>query len=166
MKLVFFIALFLSSCYANDIEIKGLKMGMKYDDISKLYTISKFEKSYFATMKDGKDITIGGVKTNFVGLGFSNETLDSLMISFESTSFEDVLDAIKTKYSVKCEYSKIQNRMGAIFNQIECNYDDGKSSMFIKKHAKSNVDSSFIGIRSKTKDMQLIKQKESSKKDI
>lgn len=167
MKVLFIIFVLFSLCFSADgIEIKGLKIGMKYDDILKNFKLTEIKQSYFATMKDNKKITIGGVDTDFVSLEFNNKILESMLFSFKSKSFENVLEAIKTKYKVKCENSKVQNRMGAIFNQVDCSFEDSKSSMFIQKHSKSNVDLSFIGVRSISSDKELIKKLESSKRDI
>ncbi|MFW9627726.1 MAG: hypothetical protein ACMV1K_13450 [Sulfurospirillum sp.] len=166
MRLLFLVLAFALSCFAEDIEIKGLKVGMKYEDVAKLYKIDKFENSNFLSMKNGNKITFGGVSSEFVSVHFKNKTVESIFIVIKSKSFDDVMNAIKTKYNLRCEDSNIKNRMGAEFVQVECNYEDSKSSIYAQKYTHSDISKSFIGIQSHESKQEYIKKAEESKKDI
>lgn len=166
MKLLFVVLALVVSIFAEDIEIKGLKVGMKYEDVAKIYKINKFENSNFLSMKNGNKITFGGVNSEFVSLHFKNKAIESIFIAIKSQSFDTVMDAIKTKYNLQCEESNIRNRMGAEFVQVECNYEDSKSSLYAQKYTHSDISKSFIGIQSHESKKEYINKAEESKKDI
>lgn len=98
------------------IEIKGVKLGMPRDAvediIGNLYT---YKEKYF---------TIGDVGTESGKpplAEYIDEKLSSLYFAFSSKNFESVRDAVWAKYpTMKCAVSRINNRMGASFEQVDC----------------------------------------------
>ena len=171
MKSLFLVLVFMVTCFATEVEIKGLKIGITKDDISKIYQIKKFplkdklnrDKYYLS----GDMITIADSKIFDMELFFVDDKVDYINITLYSSSFDKVLDAIKGKYNnVKCTNYEIKNKLGNSFTQTECQVNDGKSYLFIKRFFELNMDRSVLEIKSNNIMQEEQKNINSYKKDI
>jgi hypothetical protein len=79
---------------------------------------------------------------------FIGEELHSLLFMLDSKKFTDLYLAISKKYpDIECKESAIQNRMGAVFTQVECVLEDEISELFLKRYA-SDLDTSILRLDS------------------
>lgn len=164
MKALFFILALFVSVLAKDIEMKGLKIGMTYEEVSKLYKIDNWN---FATMKNGKQPTLAGVEVNYMSLEFKNKKLKNISFSFKSKDFHTVFEPIFEKYNdMKCNETKVQNSFGATFNQVECFMIYEKSTMLIYKLQPNDITRSYISISEPISNEDIKKRNENAKKDI
>lgn len=164
MKVLFFLLALFVSVFAKDIEMKGLKIGMTYEEVSKLYKIDKWS---FASMKNGKQPTLAGVEVDYMSLEFKNKKLTNISFSFKSKDFYTVFEPIFEKYNdMKCNETKVQNSFGAVFNQVRCNLYDEKSYMSIYKLQPDDITKSYITISEPLSNEDIKKRNENVKKDI
>lgn len=164
MKVLFFLLALFVSVFAKDIEMKGLKIGMTYEEVSKLYKIDKWS---FASMKNGKQPTLAGIEVDYMSLKFKNKKLTDISFSFKSKDFHTVFEPIFEKYNdIKCNETKVQNSFGALFNQIKCKLYDEKSYMSVYKLQPDDITKSYIHIGEKVSDEDVNKRAETAKKDI
>jgi hypothetical protein len=107
---VFLLMLFFSSAFAEEIDIKGIRLGMTKKEISALYP-------------NGTDnFTIGGV-SNSLGLRllFHEDKLAEMTFYFDTSGFNNVISAVKYKYpNIKCV--KITDPRMPWFGSVECEY--------------------------------------------
>lgn len=176
MKYLFFIFALTSFCFSVDeIEIKGLKVGLNVDEINsktpiKYYIMDKvipedaspdmngFKLAQYTTLA-GRTIIGGDV------IFFKNIS-DQINFYFPSSDFDFILSAISEKYkNIKCADSTISNINGAVFTQKECFLSDAKSVLSFKKYS-STIDVSRISIKSHRRISEEKKVIEAGKKDI
>ena len=143
-----------------DIEIKGLKVGMEHKDFMQAMSESDAAGGF----------TIGGVLlTNYKKqpyVEFVDDKVATLYFKFDSANFDAVFDAVKSKYpSIRCERSEIQNRMGASFQQIECQLSSINGLMTLSRYSGSISDGS-IYMASRSRLDSSAKESEKKKSDI
>ena len=163
MKALFFFAIFLSSLFAQDIDIKGLKIGMTFEEASKLFKFIQYDKKSFARVQDVT--TFGGVNINFMSVNFENDKVRDILITMKPDNFDTVIDALKEKYKMTCVYSTIQNRMGAKFNQEKCNYIYNGVVLMADKYMNKTTESSIF-VSNLPSDEDMKNEKEKAKNDI
>lgn len=125
------------------LNIKGLYIGM-----SKKAFDEKYEETNLVT----KGFTVAGVQTkysyNSPRVKFFEDRLDSFLFYFDSDEFENVLLAVKNKYpSISCKDSKVNNKMGAVYDQIICREYDANAVLSIERFA-GNLDTSSLSLDS------------------
>lgn len=168
MKVLLLVFALIISCFADEIEIKGLKIGMSKDDVSKIYSITKSPSrdgdGYYLSQNS---FTIGGSKVFDTRVYFAEDKSDHIEIVLYSSSFENVLSALKDKYKdLKCVNSEIKNKLGNSFTQTICEIKDDKSSLQFKRLFELNFDRSILDIKS-TRKINIEKTiNQASKKDI
>jgi hypothetical protein len=98
-----------SAVHAQDIDIKGLKLGMNQYEVA-------------AVMPDPRHFTIADVPPLYPpALEYRDMRLTSFIWFFNPGSYETVRDAFLAKYPVlKCTQSELQNGFGATFPQEQC----------------------------------------------
>jgi len=148
-----------SISFSQEIEIKGLRLGMTMAEVE-----SKVGKLPL------KNFTIAGVKgkyedSNPVIIKFYEGKLDVFVFFFDANHFDDVLEAVKTKYpSLECAKSNVSNAMGASFDQVKCNLHDQSGSLSLSRFV-SDIKTSALSLMSdraikETKDKQKEKRKD------
>lgn len=165
MKALLFITILFSSLFAQDIDIKGLKIGMSFEDASKLFKLSKSGNISFATNKDGTKPTFASKKIDFLGLKFENNKIREIALKIQSDHYDTIIAPLKDKYKMVCESSIIQNRMGAKFNQEECVFISNDVQMNVTKYSQ-NINESFILVSKPLTNEELNKSNEKIKSDI
>lgn len=164
-KLLLFVIL-LSSVFAQDIDIKGLKIGMTYQEASKLFKLGEYKKIVFATQKNGQTPTFAGVSVDYIALHFENKKINSISVKFNSSDYNQVIEPLREKYkNMICDVSVVQNRMGAKFNQEECYVANDVIGMSINKYS-DNISESYISVYKKATKEEIENNKEKVKKDI
>lgn len=143
-----------------EIEIKGLKVGMDHKDFMQAMSESDASGGF----------TIGGVPlTNYKKqpyVEFVDDKVATLYFKFDSVNFDSVFEAVKSKYpSTRCEKSEIQNRMGASFQQTECQLSSITGLMTLSRYSGSISDGS-IYMASRSKLDSSAKESEKKKSDI
>lgn len=108
------LTLYTVSFAETEIEIKGVKIGMDKELCEKITT------SNMTT-----DFTIAGIyaisKFYPVTLDFNGDKLDRFTFLFNSSDFDTMLDAVKSKYTdLKCVDSVVTNNFGAEFDNKNC----------------------------------------------
>ncbi len=146
--------------FGQEIEIKGISLGMSKDKFDNTIDRSGVE-----------DFTIGGVKSKYPNpLSDANFTLfydnklDQFVFLFDSSKFEDVLSAVKTKYpEIKCVDSEISNAMGAKFNQVTCILKGDNGDLGVNKFSNDIKTSGLILHSNRLLKKALAKDKEQQK---
>jgi len=151
--LVAFFTFYASNSYAQDVEIKGLYIGLDKDAAEKI--------AYFTD-----PFTIAGIEPNrgrCGGVWFDeNNKLERFLFCFDSRHFSKMHEAIFKKYeNILCEDSEITNRMGVKFDQIHCKIDDDVSVLTLLRYVDAT--NSLLSIESKK---LLQKKAEEREKDI
>jgi hypothetical protein len=143
---------------AQDIEIKGLRLGMTKQEVQK--KIGRLPVLNF---------TIAGVEG--IDGPFSPEfyqgKLDSFVFLFDPRDFDEVLSAVKGKYpALTCENSTVTNAMNARFTQTQCNLRDKQGALQLSRYVL-NISTSALSLVSDRhiKD-SLDKQDKKRKKDL
>lgn len=166
MKALLFITMLFSSIFAQDIDIKGLKIGMSFEDASKLFKITKFDNVYFAKLKNGKEATFASSEVKYIALRFTDNKITSIAVNLDSSDYSLFIAPLKDKYkSMKCESSIVQNKMGAKFNQEECFMTENDVRMHIEKYS-DKITESYISVSKRPTKEELNKFNEKIKSDI
>lgn len=176
MKVLLIIFALFSLCFsANDLEIKGLKIGMTVDEVNnnipiKYYimdkVISEDSMSDMNGFKFSQIISLAGRKPVTGDVVFFKNISDQINFYFASSDFDFILSAVSEKYkNIKCSESTISNIHGALFTQKDCFISDSKSVLSFKKYYP-NIDVSRISIKSHRRISEEQKVIESGKKDI
>jgi len=108
------ILLAASAAQAQDIDIKGLKLGMSRAEVA-------------AVMPDPLRFTIAGVRPRYdpTTRYDASGKLDTFQWMFTPNNYEAVRDAFRAKYpDLKCTQSVVQNGFGATFPQESCRIGD------------------------------------------
>jgi hypothetical protein len=138
---VFFTSvLFSETVRAQEIEIKGLRLGMTKQEVQK--KIGRLPVDNF---------TIAGVQSKYGEFSpeFYHGKLDSFTFFFDSSDFDQVLSAVKDKYpALICENTTITNAMGARFTQTVCNLRDKLGVLHLSRYLMSNITSSVLSLNS------------------
>jgi hypothetical protein len=128
----------------QDIDIKGIKIGIAKSEVKEKFP-------------NFKDFTIAGVESTYKNLPsdayfkYKDEMLDQFVFFFDSSKFDQVLQAFNSKYkSMECEKSSVSNAYGASFNQISCSLFDEKSKLSLDKYAGTIDKSAIVLISKKT----------------
>jgi len=97
---------------------------------------------------NGSASTIAGVQVEriyFMGL---QGRLGDITVRFSSARFAEVLDAYRARFArIKCKESVVQNRMGAKFDQTECEHESAAGLVRLTKRG-SNLDTAEVSLTS------------------
>ncbi len=156
---VLFAGLNSASAISQEIEIKGLKLGMSKADVeSKFGEISKSGFIY--------EFTIGGIEGKYLKLKFHEDKLDDIYFSFNSDGFEAVRGAVASKYpALKCKNSTVENRMGASFVQVECNLNSD-NAMFSLTRISGDIKTSMLTLGTRRALDEFIEKQKQKQGDI
>ena len=165
MKVLLLITMLLSFIFAQDIDIKGLKIGMTYEEANKLFDLKPVGKFRLVAMKNGKDVTFATAKVEQLYLEFSNNKIINIVMKLKSDDYNTVVAPLKEKYKMKCEKSIIENKIGAKFNQEECIFISNGIKMSIDKYFQNITDSLLFVSKEPTME-DVNKRAETAKKDI
>jgi hypothetical protein len=82
---------------------------------------------------------------------FDNDKLSMVVVNIPSAGFEDAVLAISDKYGKprSLKRSKIQNRMGANFDQLQAEWVPNKESLVFARRYADTVDASSIVLATK-----------------
>lgn len=132
---------------AQEIEIKGLKIGMTQEEVE-----SKFGTPPL------QNFTIAGVSVLNPAMDFHEGRLDYILFTFDSSSFNHVIEAFKEKYpSLECQSSP----------RAECHlYDDANNILYIKPFSADDISASSISFASRHWLDERVKSNDESKNDI
>ncbi len=129
----------LNSALCQDIEIKGLRLGM-----------NKAEVETKVGPLPLKNFTIGGVPSQFSEIRprfDDQDKLEDFTFFFDPNDFDKILRAVKAKYpKLKCKGSRVANAMGASFRQTECEMKDRLGKLEITRYI--DLESSVLTLRS------------------
>jgi hypothetical protein len=96
------------SVQAASLGVKGLDLNMTKQEVN--------EKRL-----DEKKLTIGGVEAKYVAdIDYLEGKVSHVLMFFPADSYEQVKTALSSKYKLRCTHSVIQNRMGAKYQQEDC----------------------------------------------
>ncbi|MDO8946903.1 MAG: hypothetical protein Q7U88_07055 [Desulfocapsaceae bacterium] len=142
--------------FGQDIEIKGLSLGMSKE---------KFDKDIGTNSM--KNFTIAGVKSMYsLRPEFFENNLDAFNFFFDAGKFDDVLSAVTSKYSdIKCEESELSNAMGAHFKQVECELKGNVGTLRIVRFV-GDVNTSLLSLWSDRYLKDFTAKRKEKQKDI
>ena len=125
MRYAAILLLAASAAQAQDIDIKGLKLGMSQAEVQ-------------AVMPDPLQFTIGGVRprheptTTYVA-----GKLDLFQFDFPASNYEMVREAFRAKYpALACEQESVVTGLGAVLPNERCELGD----LSIERYSGDNVD--------------------------
>lgn len=141
-----------------DIDIKGLRIGMAKEEVE-----AKFGRLPI------RGFTIAGVIGKYdsqgLDLSFRDNQLDSMMFMFAADRFDEVMEAVKSKYpAIQCTSSPLQNRLGAVFEDTQCLLTDALGTLRLRRFV--SLDTSLIGIISHRKTQEIAERLKAKKGDI
>ena len=143
---------------ADDISIKGVRVGMSRGEF-----VAKFGGTQVNAFTVGRAGNIYPIKPEF-----KDDVLVDFTMFFKSSSFDDVLGAVKEKYpKMICAESKTANTMGTVFKQVDCAID-GKnppSSLMLRRFV-GDIRTSALMLISKEELDSINKRAAERKKDI
>ena len=143
------------------IELKGVRLGMLRSEVE---SITGDYMNY-----EQRNFTIGDVATdtNKPPLqDYIDGKLSSFFFTFQSSSFSDVLGAVKSKYpSLACHSTEIRNGFGAVFPSVECVLHSADGRLTLKKYGV-DLNSSYLALTSNEQLEAEKKAKEKSSADI
>ncbi len=152
-----FAGLHSTAAYGQAIEIKGLRLGM---------TESEVEKKIGPLPL--KEFTIAGVPSKYstVDLNFHKNKLDSFMFFFDADAFEDVLQAVKSKYpALKCVGSTVSNAMGASFKQVDCKLRNQLGTLSLSRFV-SDINTSVLTLASHRQSQEWVNESKAKQRDL
>jgi hypothetical protein len=157
MALTVFSVCFPLLSFGQEIEIKGISLGMSKE---------RFDKEIGS--KAMKNFTIAGVKSksSTTRIAFLDNKVADLSFVFDSSGFDDVLSAVNEKYpGIKCEESDAANQMGVKFKQVTCHLEGESGDLLLVKFLSlSNIDTSLLSLMSHRFQEELINKKQEAKK--
>ena len=116
VTLLTFVAIIHSTTvFAQNIEINGLRLGMTKTEIEKQFGLLPLN-----------NFKIANVSGKFpVRLAFHEGKLDELMFFFSSNSFNDVRQAVISKYpKLRCTDSTVTSPTEVKYKQVNCKLED------------------------------------------
>lgn len=170
MRALLLFTILLSSLFAQDIDIKGFKIGMTFEEASKLFKLTldhpDVSSGELCLVYGVEDITtFASVNIDSMSVGFKKKKVSDILIILKPDNFAPIIDALKDKYKITCEYSIIQNGMGTKFKQESCQYSYNEVLLLADKYAKK-ITESFILVSKLPSDDDIKKKKEKAKKDM
>ena len=166
-KILFVFVLSLSQVQAqiqnsterNNIEIKGIQLGMNKSDVDAI----------LGTRGSPKPFSIAGISSKSppaIFNRFIDDKLSDFSFYFHSHNFNLMRSAVKEKYpELTCETSEVKNRMGAAFEQIRCMLDFKAGYLSLSKFSL-DLETSGLVMTSKEESEKLRLEMEKKKKDI
>ena len=142
----------------NDIEIKGIKLGM----------IKSEAEMLLGTEFNVKPFTIAGIPSKKYGITskFIDDKLSEFSFSFNPTFFPIMLSAVKEKYpELTCETSEVKNNMGATFEQKKCMIKSNSGNFRLSKYSYDLI-TSRLSMTSVEQEEKYILEMKKQKKDI
>lgn len=110
--------------------------------------------------------TIGGRPVQSVSVVTMAGVIQSVLVSFKADGFDDVRDAVASKYQdIRCQPSTVQNRMGAVFDQVQCEASRPEGVLILQKRIQT-VDDSMLFIESAAERSRGGKRSATAKKDL
>ena len=147
-----------NSIEKNDIEIKGIKLGMIRSEAEML----------LGTESNVKPFTIAGIPSKKYGITskFIDDKLSEFGFYFNPTFFPLMLSAVKEKYpELTCETSEVKNRMGATFEQKNCAIKSNSGNFKMSKYSY-DLNTSSLRMTSVEQEEKYILEMKKQKKDI
>lgn len=126
---------------AQTVEIKGIRLGLPLTEIKRLYPAIRMgahdEAGLIEKITIASAESKGGAMVQFRERDSAkSKVVDGLIFPFTPSSFDLVLDAVRTKYpKLQCENSKVTNRMGVEFTQTSCRLRDLESSLELQRYS-------------------------------
>lgn len=132
--LTLFAIIYSTTVFAQNIEINGLQLGMTKTEIEKKFGVLPLD-----------DFKIANVSGKFpVRLAFHEGKLDELMFFFSSNSFNDVRQAVISKYpELRCTNSIVTSPAGAKYEQVNCKLEDQLGKLKLDRFVM-DVDTSVL----------------------
>lgn len=160
MKYLLLVTMLLSSMFAKDIDIKGLKIGMTFEEANKIVKFNKGQRFSFAI-----NPTFGGVKAEYLAIELKNNKISNIAVNLKSDDFDNVIGALLDKYDLKCKDSLVQTKIGAKYNQVKCSYSSNGVNLIVEKYS-GNVSESLIMVLVPPTEEEIKKENEKVKNDI
>lgn len=110
--------------------------------------------------------TVGGRPVESVSVVTMAGVIQSVLVSFKADGFDDVRDAVASKYhDLRCQASTVQNRMGAVFDQVQCEASRPDGVLILQKRMQT-VDDSMLFFESAAERSRDGKRSATAKKDL
>jgi hypothetical protein len=144
-----------TAVFGQQIEIKGLRLGM---------TKTEIEKKFGALPLN--NFTIANVSGKFpVRLAFHEGKLDELMFFFSSNSFNDVRQAVTANYpELKCSDSTVTSPTGTKYKQVNCKLEDQLGKLRLDRLVR-DIDTSALILISNRLFQELENKRKEKQKD-
>jgi hypothetical protein len=148
-----------NSTEKDNIEIKGIQLGMNKSDV----------EAILGTRGSPKPFSIAGISSKSpptIFNRFIDDKLSDFSFYFQSHNFNLMRSAVKEKYpELTCETSEVKNRMGATFEQIRCILNSKSGYLSLSKFSL-DLDTSGLVMTSIEESEKLRLEMEKKKKDI
>ena len=166
-KIIILLAAFLAASIAqaqnsveeNEVEIKGVKIGMGKSDVEVLVGSSHYPKPF----------SIAGINSKSppaIHNRFIDEKLSQFSFFFSANSFSLMQSAVKEKYpELACETSEVKNRMGATFEQVRCRINYKSGDLILSKYSL-DLNTSGLVMTSEEEREKFRLEMQKKKKDI
>jgi hypothetical protein len=106
--------------YAQEVEIKGLRIGMTLDEVKKLYPSGYPRAGEFSVAR-----IVPAFPALGVAIKYDNDKLSRLSFIFKSRDFFEMRDTLKLRYeNLRCVDSVLVDNHGRQFTQINCSYKE------------------------------------------
>jgi hypothetical protein len=132
--LTLFAIIHSTTVFGQHVEINGLRLGM---------TETEIEKKFGALPLN--NFQIANVSGKFpVRLAFHEGKLDELMFFFSSKNFNDVRQAVISKYpELKCAESPVTSPTGAKYYQVNCKLEEQFGTLKLDRFVR-DIDTSAL----------------------
>jgi hypothetical protein len=127
-----------SALAEEEVVLKGIHVGMteqEYDRIVRSDYSGGRKYYYGFTLADISGTTLQT---------FEHGVLVSWHFRFAEIDYEQMRDALKSKYTLECEPSEVQTHGGAAFRQEECFYMSGDTVLSIRRFSGDIRTSSLV----------------------
>ena len=143
----------------NEVEIKGIKIGMSKSDIDALLGDSNSPKSFSIAGINSK--TPPAIFNRFI-----DGKLSQFSFYFSAINFSLMQSAVKEKYpDLACETSEVKNRMGATFEQVRCKINYKSGELLLSKYSL-DLNTSGLVMTSEEEREKFRLEMQKKKKDI
>lgn len=139
------------------IDIKGIAVGMNKVEVD-------------AKLGAPRDFTIAGVPSKYSGPSLRygpDQILDTFIFFFYAGRFDDVVDALKSKYpTMKCLDSDMQTKGGGHFKDTTCELDGANGAHLHMTRFVGDIETSSLMMQSERAAKEAAEEREKRLKDI
>ena len=160
MKRLVILTLLVFTPYAlaQEVELKGLKIGMTLDEVKKIYPSGRPRTGEFSVAR-----IVPAFPDLGVAIKYDNDKLSRLSFFFKSRDFFEMRDTLKLKYdNLRCVDTVLTDRHGRQLQQINCSYKE----LHLERYAGGDLTVSHLELlsdayreeRAKDRKQELIKR--------